>query len=103
MERRILAGGTVEALVPITFFMSVAAVMILRPVTRKLGLLLEAMSRERMAGRNDDSARTLALMEQMARRMEMMEDRLDFTERLVARTPRPAPERGDERLELRRG
>jgi hypothetical protein len=76
----------VEALIPITFFMSVAAVLILRPVTKKIGGLIEVMTRDRAGLRADDAqtTRVIALMEQMSRRMEMMEERLDFTERLVA-------------------
>jgi hypothetical protein len=80
----------VEALIPITFFMCVAAVLIVRPVTKRLGGLIEVMTRERAQARNDDtSARTLVLLEQISRRLDMMEDRLDFTERLVS-TGRPA-------------
>lgn len=92
-----------EALIPISFFFSIAAVLILRPISRKLGLLLEAMSRERAGIRADDgtAARTLALMEQMNRRLELMEERLDFTERLVERTDRRRVRR-DDPLQLQR-
>ncbi|HSJ24383.1 MAG TPA: hypothetical protein VK929_06940 [Longimicrobiales bacterium] len=79
-----------EALIPITFFMSVAAVLILRPISKKVGGLLEAMTRERTTVRGDEAAtaRMIGLMEHMSRRMDMMEERLDFTERLVASPPR---------------
>lgn len=75
-----------EALIPITMFLSIAAVMILRPVTKRLGLLLEAIARDRDTSRQTGiaDARILNLLEQMNRRVEMMEERLEFTERLVS-------------------
>lgn len=75
-----------EELIPITMFMCVAAVLILRPLTKKLGVLLEAMTRERThAGVEDtNTARIIGLMEHMNRRLDQIEERLDFTERLVS-------------------
>lgn len=37
-----------EELVPITMFMCIAAVMILRPISTRVGKLLEAMTQERL-------------------------------------------------------
>ena len=79
-----------EELIPITMFMCIAAVMILRPITRRIGGLLEVMTRDRVQTRTDDAtaARTAALFEHVSRRLDLIEERLDFTERLVsARTP----------------
>ena len=79
-----------EELIPITMFMCIAAVMILRPITRRIGGLLEVMTRDRVQTRTDDatSARTAALFDHVSRRLDLIEERLDFTERLVsARTP----------------
>jgi hypothetical protein len=83
-ERNVEA--VVEALIPITMFLSIAAVMILRPITRRIGMLLEAMARDREQARHVSvtDTRMLNLMEQMSKRLELMEERLDFTERLVA-------------------
>jgi hypothetical protein len=80
----------VEALIPISLFMCIAAVMILRPITRKLGGLIEAVTIDRTQARTQDNAgeRTIALLEHINRRMDLMEERVDFTERLVsARSP----------------
>ena len=86
-----------EELVPITFFLCVTAVLILRPISRKIGALLDAMTRERLqlqqpVGVASDTqlARVTALLEQVSRRMELMEERLDFTERLVGSGRRAA-------------
>jgi hypothetical protein len=101
----------VEALVPMTMFVCIAAVLVLRPLTRKLGLLIEAATRERMQARSDDAsdAQLVLIMEQMARRLDLIEQRLDFTERLVAArepaaaavAPGPLPRRTDVRAEPR--
>lgn len=74
-----------EALIPISMFFSIAFVMVLRPITKKLGGLIEAVTRDKVQARTDDAgnARIALLLEQMNRRMELVEERLDFTERLV--------------------
>jgi len=81
-----------EVFIPITFFMCVTAVLLLRPISKRLGGLLEVMTQQRLPQRAavDDqvSARTLALLDQVARRLDVIEERLDFTERLVS-TRRP--------------
>lgn len=84
-----------EELVPIILFMSIAGVLILRPVTKKLGLLLEAFARERMgqAGRPAalDEAQieriTIAL-DRLNNRLDLVDDRITFMERLVEERPR---------------
>lgn len=90
-----------EALIPISMFMCIAAVMILRPITKKLGGLIEVMTRDRAQVPVQDATgeRTVALLEHMNRRMELMEERLDFTERLVSsrghdQLRRPEPRAG---------
>lgn len=76
-----------EELIPITLFMCIAAVAILRPISTKLGGLLEAMRNERTALRagtdDQDLARLRVLMEHVAKRVDLIEERLDFTERLL--------------------
>jgi hypothetical protein len=91
----------VAEMIPITLFLSIAAVLILRPVTKRLGLLLEAMARERepvRAAAQTDS-RIVGLLEHMNKRLELMEERLDFTERLVAR-PRPSGRRATQQSDI---
>jgi len=55
-------------------FMCIAAVAILRPITKKLGGLLEAITLERTQTRTQDtsSARTIALLEHINRRMDLL-------------------------------
>lgn len=78
-----------EEFIPIVMFMCIAAVAILRPLTTRFGKLLEAMAKEKtLAGRaavdDPDSARVRVLVEHMSRRLDLLEERLDFTERLVS-------------------
>jgi hypothetical protein len=82
-----------EELIPITMFMCIAAVAILRPVSTKVGGLLEAMTRERAQSQteNADMARMRVLMEHVVKRLDLMEERLDFTERLLANNRQSSP------------
>jgi len=73
-----------DFIVPIVFFVSVATVLILRgPVGRALA--------ERIAGRRagaseaDASVALHGELEEVRRRLSEVEERLDFTERLLAR------------------
>jgi hypothetical protein len=75
-----------EELIPITMFVCIAAVAILRPISTRLGGLLDAMTRERTASRAEDAelGRIRVAVEHIARRMDLVEERLDFTERLLS-------------------
>lgn len=81
----------VEELIPIFFFMCVAGVLILRPVTKKLGLLIEAMAKERMgqarpAAASLDEAhleRITIALERLNTRIDRVDDRMNFMEHLV--------------------
>ncbi len=73
----------------VTAFISVAAVLIFRPLTKRLGDLIEAISRDRQAKLSDENAqRVISIVEQLGDRVEQMEERLDFTERMLASADR---------------
>lgn len=76
----------VFALVPMTLFVSVAAVLIFRPLAKRLGDLLVHFQKDRQGARLDQNelGRLMALLEQMNGRLELMEERLDFAERLLS-------------------
>jgi len=85
----------VEELIPIIFFMVIGGVMILRPMTKKLGLLIEAMAKERMARApihhelNDvQLERITVALDRLNTRMDHIDDRIGFMERLVEERPR---------------
>lgn len=81
----------VEELIPIFLFMCIAGVMILRPVTKKLGLLIEALAKERMANTREVTSgldetqleRITIALERLNTRIDRVDDRIGFMERLV--------------------
>ena len=88
-----------EEFIPIFLFMCVAAVLILRPVTKRLGLLIEALAKERMAGlpgaarassslSEDQVDRIAGALDRLNSRIDLMDDRMAFVERLVESRPR---------------
>jgi hypothetical protein len=85
----------VEELIPIILFMVIGGVMVLRPVTKKLGLLIEAMAKERMARAplrtemNDVQLERITIaLDRLNTRMDNIDDRIGFMERLVEERPR---------------
>jgi hypothetical protein len=84
-------GATVEELIPIFMFMCIAGVLILRPISKKLGVLIEAFARERMVphespARGVDEAHLLritAALERLNTRIDLIDDRIGFMEQLV--------------------
>ena len=84
--------------IPIFFFMCVAGVLILRHLTKRLGLLVEALAKERMAGLAPRSApaslddahveRIANALDRLNSRIDLMDDRMGFVERLVESRPR---------------
>jgi hypothetical protein len=84
-----------EELIPIILFMSIAGVLILRPISKKLGMLLEALARERMASATPARAldetqldRVTNALERLNNRLDLVDDRVAFVERLVEERPR---------------
>jgi hypothetical protein len=84
-----------EALIPIVLFMCLAGVLILRPVSKKLGLLLEALAKERMGQVARPAAlddvqleRITVVLDRLNNRLDLVDDRITFVERLVEERPR---------------
>jgi hypothetical protein len=72
-------------LVAIILILTVGGVILLRPIASKLGLLLEAMARERNEPRTAvELERIRDLLETMNGRLSLLEERQDFTEALLA-------------------
>jgi hypothetical protein len=69
-----------------TLCFSVAGVLVLRPLSKRVGELLGAMAQERKGGKTSDleAAQLRATLESVNARMALLEDRLDFTERLLS-------------------
>ncbi len=70
--------------VSIVLFVSTAAVLIFRPLTKKLGERLVAGKQPPPAVDPGELAQLRQALEETSARLELMEQRLDFTERLLS-------------------
>lgn len=72
-------------LIPIVLFISLAAVMIFRPITTRLGKSIERTHDQKNISHEPQIQRMMQLMERLVDRMDRLEDRADFTERMLER------------------
>jgi hypothetical protein len=72
-------------LIPMVLFISVAAVLIFRPLTTRIGRVIERSHAEKKAVPEPQIQRIMQLMERLVDRMDRLEDRVDFTERMLER------------------
>ena len=77
--------------VPSLFIVTVGGVIVLRPIASRLGILLEAMAREKSGSPSEETRRLRETVETMNDRLSLLEERQDFTERLIG------PRTGDAR------
>lgn len=81
----------------VTGILTTGAVLILRPVSKRLGALLEAMTQDRLASRKSapEMARVRELLSGIDTRLSNLEERQDFAEALIStgEPPRPLPAR----------
>jgi hypothetical protein len=80
--------------VGIFFFVTVGAVILLRPITKRLGSYLEVLAEERRRSLTQqpldrsDTTRLTTALESLENRLAQLEEHQDFTNRLLAeRTP----------------
>lgn len=79
------------ALVPITLILSVSSVMIFRPLTKRLGDIMQVNAEGRRTATNErlNHEHLKTLIEVQAHRIESLEHRLEFAESLLeSGTPR---------------
>lgn len=74
-----------EELIPIVLFLSIAAVAIFRPLTTRIGKMIEQSHAKKSLGQDPQIQRIMQLMERLVDRMDRLEDRVDFTERVLER------------------
>lgn len=88
-------------IVAIVLIVTVGGVVLLRPLAARLGQLLDAMAAERSQPTLEkEVVRIRQMLETLSSRLELMEERQDFTEALLQRPERrrqelssgPAPE-----------
>ncbi len=81
-------------LMTVVVVLTIGGIILLRPISKHLGQYLEAKANERKAlGQRapEDWDRLFATLEGLATRMDTLEERQDFTERLLSRPHDDAP------------
>ncbi len=79
-----------EALAPmivsIVLFLTIGGVLILRPIAKHLGAYLEVLTRQQLEGnRSSELLQLRETLETMDQRLQLMEERQEFNERLLDR------------------
>jgi hypothetical protein len=69
--------------VGVIFILTTGGVLILRPIAKRLGDLMELYARDRQQGLQGEVGQLRDLLETMNARLQLMEDRQDFTEKLL--------------------
>ena len=82
-------GDIAPMVVGVVFFVTAGGVLVLRPIAKKLGSLMELYARDRQSGVEMEVHQMRELVETMNARLQLMEDRQDFTERLLAAPKAP--------------
>ena len=83
-------GDIAPMLVLISFIVTTGGVLLLRPITKKLGTYLEVLAEERRRSLaqqpvdRGDAARLAAALERIEDRLAQVEKNQDFTEKLLA-------------------
>lgn len=75
----------VAIVVPSLFIVTVGGVILLRPIAQRFGTLLDAMAREKSGSAPEETRRLREAVEAMNDRLALLEERQDFTERLIGR------------------
>jgi hypothetical protein len=82
----------------IVLILTTGGVVLLRPLTRQLGNLLEAMAAERRdPGLKDELERLREMNEIMSERLALLEEKQEFTEALLKSGERPKLQVGDKK------
>ncbi len=77
----------------VTITLSAAAVLIFRPLAKRLGDLIEITGRRQSAGASsEDIARLTEVVGTLADRLEHLEQRQDFADRILVSLDRPTSE-----------
>lgn len=70
--------------VAIVLILTVGGVAVLRPIAKRISELLELYARDKQSGLENDVGQIRDLLETMNARLQLIEERQDFTERLLA-------------------
>ncbi len=87
-------------IVGVVFFLTAGGVLVLRPIAKRLGDLLEVMAREKASLPAEELRHLRDSFETMSQRLALMEERQDFTERLLGRGEASGPNQADSSLKI---
>ena len=76
----------------IVLVLTAGGVLVLRPIAKRLGDIAELMLREKQEGAQGELRRMADVLDTVSARMTLLEERHDFTERLLA-----SPDRAEEK------
>ncbi len=79
------------ARISIVFILTAGGVILLQPVMTRLGALLDALALQKTRAPDEENHRLRNTVETLNERLTLMEERLDFTERLIGRGGSPPP------------
>ena len=81
------SGDIVALAVMVTGIVTIGGVSILRPISQRLGTLLEVMTQQKLRAANSDphdTARIRELLTSIDSRLTLLEERQDFAEALIS-------------------
>ncbi len=70
-------------IVSVVLFLTIGGVLVLRPIATRLSDLIELYARDHERGLEAETRQMRELLETMNARLQLMEDRQDFMERLL--------------------
>ena len=88
MELEAIAGMALAFLMTVTLALTIGGVILLKPLMRNLGNFLEAKADEKkglLGGSPEDWDRLLGSLEMLDERVQAIEERQDFTEKLLSK------------------
>lgn len=68
----------------VVLILTVGGVLVLRPIAKRVADLLEVYARERQRGLEGDVGQLRDILETMNARLQLLEERQDFTDRLLS-------------------
>jgi hypothetical protein len=67
----------------VTLILTTGGVMVLRPIAKRLGAIMELYARDKQSGVEMELHQVRELVETMGARLQLLEERQDFTDRLL--------------------
>lgn len=78
--------------VSVVFILTAGGVLVLRPIAKRVSDLLELYARDRHSGLENDVGHMRDLLETMSARLQLLEERQEFTERLIGSGRKSTPD-----------